>query len=216
MPSLIQLKEILHKFDQTYQDVIEKYENQTKEVWTEGLYYLGGQVQLDLNDDISQDKIDAVDSINKKNQNQICNSWEMGSVNIHGSEFVKIKELVLFYNTNQNKYYEEIENNIENVLGVLKKDEALCNMLIDMMNNKCNTSYNDSDCYDERMMARPNDHKHPYYKSFPDDNHDFCNIPEYMIDFYNESTLSNDWTSLSNDEKVQKLDNDLKKYFEKN
>ena len=38
-----------------------------------------------------------------------------------------------------NKYYKDIEDNLESVLIILKNDEALCNMLIDMVNNQHNT-----------------------------------------------------------------------------
>ena len=107
-----------------------------------------------------------------------------------------------------NTYFEHIQNNMEDVLDILKKDEALCNMLVDMINNKCNTS----DWHDERILARLTDHKHPYYNLIPDNNNDSL-IPEYMLDFYNETILSNQWTSLSNDEKLKKLDNDLDIYF---
>ena len=59
-----------------------------------------------------------------------------------------------------NKYFEEIENNIDNVLQVLKNDESLCNMLVDMMKNKCNTV----DWREERTIARYTlDEKHAIY-----------------------------------------------------
>ena len=99
MPSLLQLKKIINDFDQTYHIVIKKYENETKEDWNKGKYYLGGQISLNLDDDISTEKMNEVEMINKKNQSSICNSWEMGSYNQHVLEFNHIKELVEYYNT---------------------------------------------------------------------------------------------------------------------
>ena len=87
-----------------------------------------------------------------------------------------------------NKYFEEIENNIDNVLQVLKNDEALCNMLVDMIKNKCNTV----DWREEQS---------------------FTALPEFMIDFYDETTLSDDWKKLNDFEKLIKLNTDLETYF---
>jgi len=123
-----------------------------------------------------------------------------------------------------NKYFEEIENNIDNVLQVLKNDEALCNMLVDMMKKKCNTNcqtflcdcqneiVSPIDWHEERSIARYTlDEEHPLLnKSLPNDKND---IPEYMVDFYNETTLSDDWKKLNDDEKLIKLNNDLEEYF---
>ena len=116
-----------------------------------------------------------------------------------------------------NKYFEEIENNIDDVLQVLKNDEALCNMLVDMMKNKCNTDdTNDTptNWREERAIARNTlDKEHPMlFTSLPNDDTD-NDLPEYMIDFYNESILSDDWKKLNDDEKLVKLNNDLEIFF---
>ena len=107
-----------------------------------------------------------------------------------------------------NIFFEQIQNNIDGVLDILKTDEALCNMLIDMMNKKCNTS----NWHDDRAIARSTDHTHPYYNSIPDNDNDSL-IPEYMVDFYNETILSNEWKLLTHNEKQKKLDYDLENYF---
>ena len=38
-------------------------------------------------------------------------------------------------------------------------------------------------------------------------------VPQYLKDFYSETTLSDEWIALSNEEKEKILDDDLKKYM---
>ena len=111
-----------------------------------------------------------------------------------------------------NTYFREIENNIDNVLEILKNDEPLCNMIVDMMNTKCKTK----DWRDERVIARNTiDNTHELMlKPIPNDLSDNY-IPEYMVDFYNESSFTDDWKKLNNDEKLKILNADIENYMNK-
>ena len=78
-------------------DVIKRYIETTKESWTKGKYYLGGQIALYPYDNITQEHLDYVNNKNAGVQN-IANSWEMMSVYRSQDEFAQILEMISNHN----------------------------------------------------------------------------------------------------------------------
>lgn len=62
--------------------VLNKYFKDTKESWSKGKFFLGGQIPMELDEEITFSKINNVREISKQRMNDIgiCNSWEMASV----------------------------------------------------------------------------------------------------------------------------------------
>jgi len=63
--------------------VLNKYFKDTTESWSNGKFYLGGQTQMNPNEEITFLKINNVKKIHQQKMIDIgyCNSWEMASVN---------------------------------------------------------------------------------------------------------------------------------------
>ena len=103
MPTMLMLKQFAEQNNNSSVLIlINKYIVQTSENWTKGKYYLGGQLALNLEDDITNEHIDFV-----KNKNESCggpcNSWEQASMCQAFGEIVQFEELF-------NNYLNDIRN----------------------------------------------------------------------------------------------------------
>ena len=111
-----------------------------------------------------------------------------------------------------NKYFETVQIHLNDVLEVLKNDEALCHMLVDMVNNKCNI--NETNWLDQRHEFLCNNKELSdklINQIIPND--DCTDVPEYMQDFYEETTLSNEWLWMNDSEKLSFLNKDIENYM---
>jgi hypothetical protein len=98
---------------------LNKYFKNTTESWSNGKFYLGGQTQMNPNEEITFLKINNVKKIHQQKMIDIgyCNSWEMASVNTSKKELNEI-EIIL------EKYQEIYKLRMKNILDatILKKD----------------------------------------------------------------------------------------------
>ena len=79
--------------------VLTKYLNDTKESWSKGKFYLGGQTPMDLDEEITFSKIKNVKEITKQKMIDygICNSWEMARVNSCENELFEMEIILKKY-----------------------------------------------------------------------------------------------------------------------
>ena len=100
-------------------NVLTTYLNDTKESWSKGKFYLGGQIPMDLDEEITFLKIKNVREIMNQRMNDfgICNSYELGRVN-ETIRHVNEMEIIL------KKYQEIYKLRMTNILytTILKKD----------------------------------------------------------------------------------------------
>ena len=99
--------------------VLTKYLNDTKESWSKGKFYLGGQIRMETNEEITFLKINNVKKINEQKMidDGYCNSWEMASVSAAQRQLNEM-EIIL------KKYQEIYKLRITNILcaTILKHD----------------------------------------------------------------------------------------------
>ena len=99
--------------------VLTKYFKDTKESWSKGKFYLGGQIPMDLDEEITFSKIKNVKEIQRQKDIDIgfCNSWEMANVNASKTELNEM-EIIL------EKYQEIYKFRMKNILHMttLKSD----------------------------------------------------------------------------------------------
>ena len=70
----------------------------TKESYSNGHYYLGGQIKLSVDDIISKDHIEWVQNKNKeRNQDDYANYWEYSSCMTHERTFNAFVKLLDFF-----------------------------------------------------------------------------------------------------------------------
>mgnify|MGYP000844138198 CR=1 FL=1 len=94
MVHLLKLKEYAEQTnDPQSLNLINNYIKTTSESWTKGKYYLGGQLQLELTEDITDEKIKFVEDKNNAAVGP-CNSWESMSMNRSFGEISIIKNLI--------------------------------------------------------------------------------------------------------------------------
>ena len=92
---MITLHKIVKIFPKHY--LINRYAKQLNESWTQGRYYLGGQVPLQLDDEITQSIILKVSEILFLGPQDVANSWEMASVQRAQSDFIEFQDLLETY-----------------------------------------------------------------------------------------------------------------------
>lgn len=80
----------------------ENYINETKSDWSHGKYYFGGQIPLDLDDTITDQIIKDATNKNKIASRDVYNSFEMGSVQRHLTQFNKIIQIIESYTNLKN------------------------------------------------------------------------------------------------------------------
>jgi hypothetical protein len=77
--------------------IITEYIAETKSSWSEGKYWLGGQIPMDPNDKITDKLIQKLQKINDNSDGYACNSAEMASIWCAKRQFSQIKDLVQRY-----------------------------------------------------------------------------------------------------------------------
>lgn len=89
----------LHKLVKTFPNhyLINRYSKQLNESWTEGRYYLGGQIPLHLDDDITGRIILDISEKLFIGCQDVANSWEMASVQRAQSDFIEFQDLMETY-----------------------------------------------------------------------------------------------------------------------
>jgi len=84
--------------DEKYLLLIDKYFKTTTQKWTSGKYYLGGQVPLNPDEDITEDHLIIVDSKNKQGLAMgACNSMEYASMMTALNDYALISDLIKKY-----------------------------------------------------------------------------------------------------------------------
>ncbi len=83
-------------YNKLNKEVLEKYLSDTKERWYGGQFYLGGQVKMSLDEQITLEKINQVREINRQRMIDCppCNGFEIASVANHNRLFDEF-ELIL-------------------------------------------------------------------------------------------------------------------------
>ena len=94
--NLLQLNEYAEQTNNTVAlTIINGYLKTTKESWTKGKYYFGGQIPLDTTEDITGDHLKLVQEKNNSAMAQgACNSWEQMSMSKSVHEFNVIKKTI--------------------------------------------------------------------------------------------------------------------------
>ena len=92
---MITLNKLVQKFPTNY--LINRYVKQTHETWTKGKYYLGGQVPLNIDDEITDDIMYDVHHRTFIQSRDIANSWELASVQRAETDFLEFQDLVNTY-----------------------------------------------------------------------------------------------------------------------
>ena len=100
-PSLLDLAIFLPKDDTEViivgETVVTEYMVYTKEMWTNGNYWLGGQVKLSPTEKITDVLMDKVRKVNVESGDYACNSWEMASIQRSQRQFAEIIVVVKRY-----------------------------------------------------------------------------------------------------------------------
>ncbi len=76
--------------------VIQEYLKDTKSRWSNGKYWLGGHIQINLNDVITPELLAKADGLINANTD-VCNSFEMASVWESNRQFAEINAVVKRY-----------------------------------------------------------------------------------------------------------------------
>jgi len=99
-------------FDNLNKSVLKSYHDDTQKSYFNGMFYLGGQVKMLPDDEITLDKINEVREIDKKREIEYggpCNSWEASSINNHRKLLYEMEEIIKAYTEISN-----IRNSIKN------------------------------------------------------------------------------------------------------
>jgi hypothetical protein len=91
-PTLFKLSEFFPE-----NDAIKKYMQFTKLRYCKGYYYLGGQIQMNINEEITKEKID---EIIKNHSGEYCasNTFEVQSIQENYDTFLEILKVIEEYN----------------------------------------------------------------------------------------------------------------------
>jgi len=114
-----------HEIFNINKNVLTKYFKDTTESWSKGKFYLGGQIPMNPNEEITLLKIDNVKKINEQKMihGGYCNSWEMASVSAAERQLNEI-EIIL------KKYQEIYELRMKNVLDATILKHDLSNLIM--------------------------------------------------------------------------------------
>ena len=93
----------------------EKYIQETKSNWSNGKYYFGGQIPLNINNHITEQIIQDATNKNKKSMENVYDSFEMGSIHQHLKQFHTMLQIIESY-TNEKSYFTEDELNLHKQL----------------------------------------------------------------------------------------------------
>ncbi len=76
--------------------VLNRYIQCSRETWSKGSFYLGGQVKLGIDDEITWLHLAEVHG-KQAQPIEITNSWEMGSIQRSGQDFSHFRDLYIDY-----------------------------------------------------------------------------------------------------------------------
>ena len=80
-----------------YSSVLTYYDNETKQKYLNGCYYLGGQIKLHPDDELSLKIIENVQNITLQrliDYGGPCNSWEAASIRGSGEQLCQMENLI--------------------------------------------------------------------------------------------------------------------------
>jgi hypothetical protein len=89
-----------HIFDNLNKQVLNYYLGDTKQTYLNGMFYLGGQVKMKPDEEITLDKIKEVREINRKREIEYggpCNSWEAASIYGHVNRLNQMEDIIKAY-----------------------------------------------------------------------------------------------------------------------
>jgi hypothetical protein len=89
-----------HIFDNLNKQVLNYYLDDTKKTYLNGMFYLGGQVKMKPDEEITLDKIKEVREINRKREIEYggpCNSWEAASIYGHVNRLNQMEDIIKAY-----------------------------------------------------------------------------------------------------------------------
>ena len=87
-------------FNNLNKEVLKSYYNDTKTTYSNGIFYLGGQVKMTPDEEITLDKIKKVREISKQREIEYggpCNSFEAASINNHNNLLNQMEEIIIAY-----------------------------------------------------------------------------------------------------------------------
>ena len=87
-------------FNNINTQVLNSYFDDTKSTWSNGMFYLGGQIKMKPDEEITIDKIKEVRKISKQREIEYggpCNSWEAASINNHNNKLNQMEEIIKAY-----------------------------------------------------------------------------------------------------------------------
>ena len=87
-------------FNNLNKEVLTSYYNDTKTTYSNGIFYLGGQVKMTHDEEITLDKIKKVREISKQREIEYggtCNSFEAASINNHNDMLNQMEEIIIAY-----------------------------------------------------------------------------------------------------------------------
>ena len=103
-PTLYELQEFINSnptyFNKDEKDSIQLYLQNTAEKYTDGKYWLKGQVQMSPNDEITNEKMNEAEEIDKQRQMEYggpCNGLEAASIRQHSYKFENLKKVLIKY-----------------------------------------------------------------------------------------------------------------------
>jgi hypothetical protein len=105
-PSLIQLSEFvpqneaekaIYNVSESEKSIIQSYLDDSKSSWAKGKYYLGGQLRLNPDDEITPELLQKVRDIQQNSDGYYCNSFEYGSVLRANNGFNNIEKIIKKY-----------------------------------------------------------------------------------------------------------------------
>ena len=100
-------------FNNINTQVLTSYFDDTKSTWSNGTFYLGGQIKMNPDEEITLDKIKEVRKISKQREIEYggaCNSWEMASIWRAERQLSEIEVLVKIYSEIlKYRYLKELE-----------------------------------------------------------------------------------------------------------
>jgi hypothetical protein len=80
-----------------YNSAVNEYSADTKSNWSKGKYWLGGQIQMNLDDKITDVLITRVQQMFVGSDEFACNSFEMASIRNSLNKFIQIQEVIQRY-----------------------------------------------------------------------------------------------------------------------
>ena len=87
-------------FNKLDKQVLNYYLGDTKQTCYNGMFYLGGQVKMRPDEEITLDKIKEVREISRKREIEYggpCNSWEAASIYSHNNRLNQMEDIIKAY-----------------------------------------------------------------------------------------------------------------------